>query len=367
MTQHKPVKKIVFLLPRLYPGGAERVLITLMNNVDRDHYDKEFISLSGEGTIRHWIDDSIPIHALNKKTIYGSISGLYQKLKILKPDVVITTMVHANAGLLLLRPFFPNTRFIIRESSLPSALMREYGMKGRLCKYIYKYLYPRADVIICPAQEIIREFSEKLKIDVSKYRVLYNPVNERRLHGTISEFSYDPVQRRKKVHFVCVGRLGYEKGYDRLIEALVNFRMNNNQDWHLDIIGKGTELKKLGELIRSNNLQNHIHLAGYQNTPWPQIVQADCLLLPSRWEGMPNVVLEALACGTPVIAHKDAGGVREIAFLTADGDLSLAKDMHEFLALMAAVKPSLPNLPIKSKLPSEFKLKNVIKKFEEML
>jgi glycosyltransferase involved in cell wall biosynthesis len=367
MTQPQTVKRIVFILPRLYPGGAERVLISLMNNLDKNRYKIDFISLTGEGTIRHWIDDEIPIHALNKNTVYGSLTALYTKLKELKPDVVVTTMIQTNLGLLLLKPFFPNTRFIIRESSMPSAMIREYGLKGRLCRYIYKYIYPRADVIICPAEGIVNEFKHDLKVDTSRYRVLYNPVNERQLHETISDFNFDQASRLNTVHFVCVGRLGYEKGYDRLIEALVGFHMENNLNWRLDIIGKGAETKKLGELIRHYKLQDHIFLAGYQNTPWPHIAQSDCMLLPSRWEGMPNVVLESLSCGTPVIAHKDAGGVTEISALAQNGDVKLAKDMIEFVQIMANVKPSIPTLPIQSCLPEIFKLKNVIKKFEEML
>lgn len=367
MPQPETVKKIVFVLPRLYPGGAERVLISLMNNLDRDRHQIAFISLTGEGTIRHWIDSDIPIYALQKKTVYGSLTALYKMLKELQPDTVVTTMIQTNLGLLLLKPFFPKMRFIIRESSMPSAMIREYGLKGRLCRYIYKYIYPRADVVICPAQGIIEEFRKDFRVDVSRYRVLYNPVNERQLHDTISTMDYDPALRGHKVHFVCVGRLGFEKGYDRLIEALVNFRMNNDLDWRLDIIGKGAETKKLGELIRSHGLQDRVVLAGYQNTPWPQIAQSDCLLLPSRWEGMPNVVLEALACGTPVIAHRDAGGVVEIAALAQDGDVKLASDMNEFTALMAQVSPSRPALPVKSRLPEIFRLKNVIIKFEEML
>ena len=67
MSDTSQKKKILFMLPRLYPGGAERVLITLMNNLPRENYEIYFTSLTGEGTIKHWIDSDIPIHLLNKK------------------------------------------------------------------------------------------------------------------------------------------------------------------------------------------------------------------------------------------------------------------------------------------------------------
>ena len=359
-------KKIVFVLPRLYPGGAERVLITLMNNLPREHYDIEFVSLSGEGTIRHWIDSDIPIHSLNKKNVSSSLLALYKKLKELKPDTIVTTMILTNAGLVMLKPFFPGVRFVIRESSLPRALINEYGRKGRVSRYVYKYLYPRADLVISPTKLIIEEFKTYVKIDVSNHKVLYNPVNERRLHSTISYFDFPP-ERSKTVRFVCVGRLGYEKGYDRLIKSLVGFKMPDGYDWQLDIIGKGAETKRLGDMIRHHNLKDHVHLSGYRNTPWPDIAEADCLLLPSRWEGMPNVVLEALSCGTRVIAHRDAGGVAEISELANEGDVQVAKDMDAFVEMMRNVKPCMPSLPLKSLLPSQFTLKSVMNKFEEMI
>lgn len=364
---HSHKKKVLFILPRLYPGGAERVLITLMNNLDRSNFDVRFVCLSGEGTIRHWIESDITVNALHKKRVSSSIVALYKHIKAEKPDAVVSTMVHCNAALLLLKPLFKNTRFIVRESSLPMALIKEYGWKGNVCTYIYKYLYPQADLVISPATMITDEFRNDLKIYTDNHRILYNPVNESRLLSTISALDTDTPNRNSTQNFVCVGRLGYEKGYDRLIEALVDYKAPDGMDWHLDIIGKGAETKNLGELIRKYKLENNIKLAGYNNAPWPLIAQADCLLLPSRWEGMPNVVLEALACGTNVIGHVNAGGISEIAKYAKEGDVQVANDMSEFLKFMASVKPQIKSLPIQSKLPSEFKLNKVMEEFEKMI
>ena len=275
-------------------------------------------------------------------------------------------MIHANAGLLLLKPFFPKTRFIIRESSLPVALIREYGWKGKICKLVYKILYPMADLVISPATAITKEFENDIKINTRNHQTLYNPVNENRLQSTVTKLDFD--QRREITQrFICVGRLGFEKGYDRLIEALANYTPANNYDWKVEIVGKGAEIKNLGELIRKHDYAEKIKLVGYQNTPWPYMAASDCLLLPSRWEGMPNVVLEALASGIPVIAHKDAGGVSEIAELANDGDVKVAQNMNEFVEFMKEIRPAAPTLPIKSKLPEEFRLGNVMEKFKAML
>jgi glycosyltransferase involved in cell wall biosynthesis len=367
MTETSARKKILFILPRLYPGGAERVLITLMNNISREKFDVNFVSLSGEGTIRHWVESDIKIHSLNKKTHLGGIWGLYKIIKKLKPDTIMSTMIQTNAALLLLKPFFKKMRFIVRESSLPSALIRKKGIKGFISKCIYRYLYPKADLVICPAEIITQQFHTILKMDTTRHRTLYNPVDENRLHSTISDFNFDIEKRRQTIEFICVGRLDNEKGYDRLIEALINFRAPEGYDWRLHIVGKGREIKNLGDLIRQNDLSSHVHLVGHQNTPWPLMAEADCLLLPSRSEGMPNVVLEALACGIPAIGHRDAGGVTEIADKAKPGCIRIAQDMPGFIALMNDVRPRIPTLPIVSSLPEDFKLKAVIARFESFL
>lgn len=358
-------KKVLFMLPRLYPGGAERVLITLMNNLDRSKYDVYFTSLSGEGTIKHWIDNDIPIHVLNKNRVSTSLVALYKKIKEIKPDTVVTTMIQANAGLLLLKPFFPKTRFIVRESSLPVKLIKEYGWKGKICKYVYKFLYPLADLVISPASAITHEFKHDLKMKAKNHKTLYNPVNEARLQATITR-AEEFKDRAKTQRFICVGRLGFEKGYDRLIEALADYKPPNNQKWYLEIVGKGSETKNLSELIKKHGLQKNIKLAGYHNIPWPFMAAADCLLLPSRWEGMPNVALEALACGIPVIAHSDAGGISEISDMCENASVKVASSMDEFINYMKDIAPE-SSKELVSRLPEDFRLKNVMREFEDFL
>lgn len=366
MTDDKNAKKkILFMLPRLYPGGAERVLITLMNNLDRSKFDIYFTSLSGEGTIKHWIDNDIPIHVLNKKRVSTSLVALYKKIREIKPDTVVTTMIQANAGLLLLKPFFPKIRFIVRESSLPVKLIKEYGWKGRICKYVYKFLYPMADLVISPASAITNEFKYDLKIKTGNHKTLYNPVHEERLQATLTPAEHFP-NRAKTQRFICVGRLGFEKGYDRLIEALADYKPDNGKNWYLEIVGKGSETKNLSELIKKHGLQRNIKMAGYHNIPWPFMAAADCLLLPSRWEGMPNVALEALACGIPVIAHSDAGGITEISDMCENQSVMVADTMDQFVGYMKGIAPE-SSAKLNSRLPKEFHLKKVMQEFESFI
>ena len=96
--------KIVFVLPALVSGGAERVLITLMNGIDKDKYEPVFLSINNEGELKYLIDETICFHCLNKKLSLSAMPSIYFKLKDLKPDIVISTMVHMNFAMLALKP-----------------------------------------------------------------------------------------------------------------------------------------------------------------------------------------------------------------------------------------------------------------------
>lgn len=364
MTSRHRRKTVAFVLQKLHPGGAERALITLMNNLDREKYDVHFICISGQGDQYDWINHPTQIHNLNTRTIVTSLEALYKTLKAIKADTVIATMVQANSTLLLLKPFLPKTRFIIRESSLPSIMLKNYGLKSLVCGFAYQYLYPRADIIIGPAQIIIDEFKSLIK-KPANYVVLYNSVQQERTKRAIESAPLESY--RDVIKFVCVGRLEPEKGYDRLLKHLNGFSTKNAASWTLTILGQGAEKERIIALIKKMGLQNNVRLLGHSSAPEQYMVTADCLLLPSRWEGMPNVVLESLACGTPVIAHTKAGGINEIAAVTQKGDLTIAEDMPQFIEAMKNVNLRLLKETPKSKLPDLFSLPRIIQKLETLL
>jgi glycosyltransferase involved in cell wall biosynthesis len=108
-------------------------------------------------------------------------------------------------------------------------------------------------------------------------------------------------------------------------------------------------------------------LAGYVASPWRQIAAADAFLMPSRFEGLPNVVLEALACGTPAIVTRESGGIGEIAAQAPPESLTVADGMDEFIAAMAKVAPHTGDGFRPSLLPESYTLQAVIRKFYELL
>lgn len=359
-------KRVVFVLPALNAGGAERVLITLMNGLDNEKFEKHFISVQGDGALRNLIDPAVPFYSLDGGSHMSlSIPKLYKQLKALKPEIVVSTLAHMNFALLLLSPLFPKTRFIVREAITPSFFLRKDGIVPKFVPILYRLLYPRAEMVIAPAQMILDEFKNLLKLKMTNHVLLPNPVDMATIRAQEKESVKVTKERKSCVHFICSGRLHPQKGFDRLIERLPD--LDKEMNWQLTILGEGREHEALEKLINEKGLSGRVKLLGHISNPWPHIAKADVFLLPSRWEGLPNAVLESLACGTPVIATSESGGIREIAEHVPPQSLMVLGNMDEFILAMNFITPK-PSSSFRPSLLSDFYYKDkVIERFSKLL
>lgn len=330
-------KRVLFVLPALDAGGAERVLITLMNGLDRRRYKPVLLSVRGQGALQHLVSVSTPFYGLNQGLSAFSYLPLLRQIKALKPDIIVSTMSHMNFAILALKPLFPQTRFIVREAITPSFFLQKYARWSSLLKFAYKTLYPLADLVLSPTQKVFDEFNRDMNLTLPQARVLKNPVHVETIRKAIH---LPPAQEERKttVHFLACGRLGKQKGFDQLIEKLD--QLNIPYDWKLDILGEGAERPYLEELIAQKGLEDKVFLKGLVIPPYSYFAAADCFLLPSRFEGLPNVVLEALACGTPVIATATSGGIDEIACDCDQSRVNIVKDMDQFMQAMQKITPN---------------------------
>ena len=138
-------------------------------------------------------------------------------------------------------------------------------------------------------------------------------------------------------------------------------------DWRLTIWGKGEEHDTLQTLIADMKLEKNVKLAGHAQHPWPHYAEADCFVMPSRWEGLPNVILESLACGMPAIATAESGGIAGIQERAGYNVLKVVSSMDEFIDQMESVKPQPTKKFRNSLLPDYFSKDAVVQRFEDML
>jgi glycosyltransferase involved in cell wall biosynthesis len=267
-------------------------------------------------------------------------------------------------ALLLIRPFLPGkSKIYIRESNTPSiALSME--KKGPLFRLLCPLLYPRADGIICPGEAVKRDLGLTFGISPEKIIVIPNPVYVHSIRSRISEDRVHKYGNGPKL--LSMGSLTRQKGFDLLIDAMAQL-VKLRPDIHLTILGSGPEEANLVAQIQKKNLSGFITLAGFKNNPYPYFYNADLFVLSSRWEGLPNVVLESLACGTPVVAFDCPGCVDEIFDEPTQGVLVPAGDIG---ALVKAIDRQLKYLGKKRKdsiLPDRFEAPSVTSRYEHIL
>ncbi len=346
-------QRIVFVLPSFQGGGAERVLLTLMNGLDRTRFHATLVVLNAQGPLRSEVSPDIETQDLGAPRTRHAVVGLVRAIRALRPAAVYSTLGHVNLLLLAVRPFLPRgCRLIIREANMP-AISLANSPHPRLSAFGYRRLYPMADLVICSSKRRRDELRDGFGVPEHRLAVMPNPVMTARLRQAAAHPTREPGSGAR---FVAAGRLTTQKGFDRLLDMLSELP----RDSHLTILGEGPEDANLRR--QAAELGVNVHFAGYHSNPHPFYAGADAFVMPSRWEGMPNAALEALACGTPVIATLESGGLAEIG-----AAVTFAEAGPAFVDALAAVRPAPVTAPRSSLLPQSNDVSQVLPRFAELL
>lgn len=309
----KPCETL-FLVPSLRGGGAERTMVTLLNHMDprRIHAVLGVLDMQ-DAEFRSELRPDIEVVELGCRRVRHAVPRIVALVRRLRPRVVMSTLSHLNLTLSVASTWFPaGVRVIGRESNVLSRAFA--GSRSRALWYwAIRRLYPRLDRVVCQSHGMRDDLVNGFGFPREQSVVIGNPVDAERIRALACaspgpEHAPDPAVNAT-VRLVAVGRLSQEKGFDLLIEAV---RSCGDARICVNLIGKGPLDQELRRLAADGGVAERVRFLGFQRNPYPYMARADALVLSSRFEGFPNVVLEALACGTPVIACPAAGGTREI-------------------------------------------------------
>ncbi len=309
--------KILFMIPSLRAGGAERVIVNLIKHLDRTKFILILAVVNMQAAVfAEEIPEDIQLIDLACPRVRYAAFKIIPLLWRLKPQVVFSTLGHLNLMLAMLKPLLPkNSRYLCRETTILSQSLETHPCPG-FWRWAHRFFYGRFDTIVCQSGYMQEDLIANFGLSPAKTIVINNPVDsERILHLAAAQNSVELFGAETKsagtgiINLVAVGRLVEVKGFDLLITALA---LVGNRAMHLTLLGEGPLKQKLQALTVQLGLEEQVRFAGFKKNPYTYIANADAYVLSSHYEGFPNVVLEALACGTPVIATPAVGGAKEI-------------------------------------------------------
>ena len=307
-------------------GGAERMSVTVTKTLDRSIYHVIYylVGTSEEkAPLEEFIPGDMEVHRIiNHNSLYLIAKFLLILMKE-KPNMVFSSVLNLNNKLLLLRNLFRKTKFIVRCDNY----LYTYNQKQR---QIIDKTYHKADMVIAQTEEMKQELLDEMRILDSKVVVLQNPVDRETIDGKI-KYGKNPYPYDGKIRYVATGRFDLQKGFDLLIRAFFEVKQKQPSA-ELYIVGKKDGIcedyyKEQKTLIVKNGIQGSVKCVGFQSNPYVYIKYADCFVLSSRWEGLPNVMLEALYLGTPVAAFKCIPVIERIITEGEDGFLAEKEDI----------------------------------------
>lgn len=331
-------KKIAFILSALDAGGAEKVTLSVIKELDRKKYVPVLITLKAKGPLIKDVPSQVRLYAIEASRLRYSIIKLIKLLKHLKPDCIFSTFGYVNFAVLLLKILAGiKAKIIIREASTPSKALKLFpAYKARLYIFLYRLLYPMADLIIAQCDNMRRDLIRNFGIKPGKIVRIYNPVDTNYVLSRAGLFIPNEFSS-SEINIVAVGRLAEAKGYDILLKAFHKL-IKLEPKVHLYIIGDGPLRKELYKLCRSLRLDKKVTFMGFLDNPYPYIKHADLYVLSSRWEGFPNTLLEALVCGVKTVATDCESGPREILgnekyglLAKVEDESSLCEKMWQYL------------------------------------
>lgn len=297
----RPPIRVAFCITDLDVGGAERMFVELITRLDRRRWEPRVYCLSGTGALVDRLQASaIPVMCFGAKSFrdWGIISRLASELKVFRPALLQSFLFHANIV----------GRLAARAASVPRVVcgIRVAERRGRSRLWLDRLTQGFVDHNVCVSHAVAEFSIRKSGLNPSKVSMIPNAVEFDRFASATPADRVGLGFTRAAPLVLFVGRLDPQKAPFVLLEAFSRL-LGRHSDWQLLFVGEGPLRASMADWITHRSLEQSIRIAGFRSDI-PEILKAaDVLVLPSLWEGMPNIVLESMAAGLPVVVSRVEG------------------------------------------------------------
>lgn len=334
------MRKILFFIHDLGPGGAEKVLVNLVNNMDTKRFDITVMTLFDVGMNKQYLNKNIRYLSCFKRVFRGNS----HIMKILSPERLHRIFIKEHYDIEVAYLEGPCARVIsgcpFKDTKLVSWIHIEHGSKNKLARSFRNYhemeqCYNRFHKIVCVSEAVKNDFVSLLNLKVPVC-VLYNTNEYDQIVQSAMENVESDLFANQDFKLVAVGKLLPSKGFDRLLK-IVNELKQEGYAIHLYILGIGPEEKSLKKYVENHGLITNIDFLGYKDNPYKYVAKCDLFVCASYREGFSTAATEALIVGTPVCTVKVSGMLEmlgknnEYGVITENDDSSLLKAIKSFI------------------------------------
>jgi len=344
-------RRIAVFLPNLAGGGAERMMLHLARGFVERGYRVDLVLARAEGPYMDEIPDGVDLVTLDagKAPGYaamGSLRPLVGYLRRHDPDALLSAMSRINVVAILAATIArTDTRLVVSERNHLSSYVRQTDETGvRALPWLVGLAYPVTDGIIPISNGVADDLAGTAGPDRDSMDVVYNPV----VIPEISDRAAEPVDHEwfgsgEPAVVLGVGSLSRQKDFPTLVRAFA--RLRQQRETRLVVLGEGSERERVEAVAESEGVADEVWMPGFVDNPYRYMQRADVFALSSAWEGFGNVVVEAMACGTPVVSTDCPSGPAEIL---DDGTYGPLVPVGDDAALADAVGSVLEDPPAES-------------------
>ena len=335
------LNKVMFFLPSLGGGGAERTVIQLANSFAEQGLKIHVgvCDLNGDkAKLLPEVSPKIELINFNCGRVMNSITPLKIKMKAEKYDCLVATQTHTNIVAGIAKKLAGvNTRLIFREVSTPSKNIKLQGIAKFILKTLVNWTYPMAQQVICVSKGVEADFREYYRYKSNNLSTIYNPVLDdayfEKLKASVTHKFFNETNKV----ILAVGRLTEAKNFGFLIRSFKAL-YDQHADTRLIILGEGELRTEFEALITELGLNDVVDLPGFDTNPYAYFKYASLFVLSSNWEGLPGVLIQALASKIKVVSTNCPSGPKEIL---ADAKFGLLVECNDRAGMTAAMQQAI--------------------------
>lgn len=304
---------VLILLHDLRGGGAERAMLRLAGGMAAANQRVHLLLVSAQGDYLSEIPSSVTMSHLGGGSVFGAIPAIAKVLRQLQPRTFLAALTHVNVAAIAAAALagFKGRLVVSERNQISAKAAAAKSWREKLTYALAPMAYARTDGVVAVSDGVARDLVEFARLPPGLVHYVHNPVYDEGLLVRGREPAPHPwlVDGGPSV-IIAVGRLHEQKDFATLLKAF--FQVRDTRPARLIIFGEGPERAALEGLIAASPYAQHVALPGFCTNPFAAMSRTALLVLSSRWEGFPNVLVEAMSCGAPVAATDCPSGPHEI-------------------------------------------------------